>query len=254
MNLEFYPSSGTATDDVLWTPLADLVGVTTSNLSTGTDASKAGNAVWGLLKQIYNVVSPSSFAPLGISVGYSESKPAIGLTTRTFSLTAQYFSDIAAQSVGMLPVPSTGTNSGIGKFAIVDVFPNAAKVSAGGAVSAAGIGIKTAALVNYGSPAHSNLNPASGQDNRNWFAALYNYFVDGGLDLRVTGTTQSAFTSLTQQSSGLTLPSAATATTNPTTGILAAQLIRSFSNQRTFTVSIETQDDLTADTISVRVA
>ena len=256
MTIETFGSSGgTATNAGVFIPVADLPGVTASELSGGTAAQQIANAVFGIVKQIYNTISPSSFAALGITVANSEAKPSVGITTRTYSLTGQYIADIDAQSVGPVPVPGSGTNSGVGKFAITDVFPSAALVAAAGSISGAGIVVETAPLVNYGSPAQGSLNPASGQDNRNWLLALYNWFVDGGLTVRVSGTTQSAITTASRSTPvNSQLPTNATASSNPTTGVNAAALNRIFVSSVTYTIAVETIDDQTTDTFSVNVA
>ena len=94
-------SGGTATNAGVFIPVADLPGVTAAELSGGTAAQQIANAVFGILKQVYNTISPSSFAALGITVANSEAKPSGGITTRTYSLTGQYIADIEAQSVGL---------------------------------------------------------------------------------------------------------------------------------------------------------
>ena len=256
MSFEYFNAAGTATNAGVFIPLAALPGVTSAELNPANPAAQLqGNAAFGLLKQIYNIISPSSFASLGLSVANSESKPAIGVTTRTYSLTAQYLSDIATQTIGQIPVAGSGTNAGVGKFAISDIFPGASLVAAAGSVLGAGIVIETAALNPYGAPLQASLNPASGQDNRSWFAALFNWFVDGGLSVRVAGTTTSAMTAAVRGTpSTASLPANATASSNPTTGVTASQLNQIILNQVSYTISLETIDNQTSDTFSVNVA
>jgi hypothetical protein len=256
MAIVTFNAAGTSTNAGIFIPIADLPGVTSSELNPANSApSTQANAVFGLLKQVYSVISPSSFAALGYSVGNSEAKPGVGLTTRTYSLTAQYLSDLNALSVAPIPVPGSGSNSGVGKFSITDVFPSAALVAASGSVSGAGIVIETSPLNNYGAPLQASLNPVSGQDNRNWFAALFNWMTDGGLTARVPGTTTSAITAANRSTpSAASLPVNATASSNPTTGITSSQLNSIVVNSITYTISIETIDNQSSDSFSVNVA
>lgn len=221
-------------------PRADLPGVAAGEFANAqSTASKQSKAVFALLNQMYAVVSPTNFSKLGIAV--TKGQPAGAgedILNIAYTATIQWMANSESKAISMLPVPTTGTESGKGDFALTDIFANAVKVAADDAITGEGLVIPTADLVPYGSASHGSLNIATGQDNRDWVAGLYGYISQLGIR---TALSASAITAASRgTTTGVTLPAAATDTTNPTTGILAADLAKRsvFSHQYSITVQL----------------
>lgn len=239
LNFEYFDADGAAVAAGVFIPVADLPGLTAGELASA-NADKVSKAILGLINTIYSVVSPGGFNKLGWAL--TKANPTgtgADLISQNYGVTIQYQVDHATNTLGQIPVPTAGTNLDVGKFAIADVFPSATKVAAAGATGGAGVLIPSADLEAYGAPAHAAVNPAAGQDNRNWFAALMNHLaVDAPIR---TAEVASALTVRTRaNAAALTLPAAYTQATNPTSGIDAADLghLSFFSQSYSFTLQL----------------
>ena len=254
MSFEYFDAAGTSTNDGVFIPISDLPGLTAAELAAGeSEAAKQARATFSTIKSIYGTLSPSAFSKLGFTVANTETSAGVGLKNRSYSVSTQYLSDIENSTVTMIPVPASGANSGVGDFAFVDLFPNAVKVAAAGAVSDAGVVISTADLVPYGSPAHASLDITAGQDNRFYLAALINWLVDGGLSVRSASTASAIATVSRGTPANAILAAEATAATDPTTGIDAADLSKLFITSITYSLTIQTIDDIDSETFDVNV-
>lgn len=254
MALEYFDAAGTATSDGVFIPITDLPGLLSTELAAAEPAAKKmARSIYAVMKQLFTILNPTSFNKLGVTISRAEASGGFGLSNKTYTLGVQYLANISADTVGMLPIPTIGANSGVGDFAVIDLFPNAAKVAAAGAVAGAGILIQTADLVGYGSPSHASLNIASGQDNRSWLAALMNWLTST-ISVRST-TVSSAFTAVSRGTpANATLPANATDTTNPTTGLLTSDLTKTFSSSISYSITIQLIDDEATDSFDVNVA
>lgn len=239
LNFEYFDATGSAVADGVFIPVAALPGLTADELATG-DADKASKAILALVNTIYDVVSPGGFNKLGFAL--TKANPTgtgDNLISQNYSVNIQYQVDHGANTLSQIPVPTAGTSQDIGKFAIADVFPTAVKVAAAASTGGAGILIPSADLAAYGAPAHASVNPATGQDNRDWFAALFNYLaIDAPLR---TADTASALTARTRGSAAaFTLPATYTQATNPISGILTDDLgqLSFFSQSYSFTIQL----------------
>lgn len=223
LNLEYFDATGAVVADGVFIPQSDLLGITADELEVA-DEDKESKAALSLLNVLYETLSPPAFDSLGWAV--SKGNPVSAgqdLINQGYNLTLTYAADHGAGTVGQLPIPTTGANLDVGKFGIVDLFPNAAKVAAAANTSGAGIVIPSAELEAYGAPAHAAVTIAAAEDNRDWLAALVNY-------LAVMTTVRSAVdaSAVTARSrgsaTGITPPANFTDATNPTTGLTAADL------------------------------
>lgn len=255
--LEYFDAAGNATLDGVYIPIAALPGVLAAELAAAQSvALKEGKALLGLLNQIYNVLSSSGFAKLGFSVtkGIPTGVTA-DIVNQPFTFSWQKVANLDNDTIAMIPLPTTGTNLNVGAFAIADVFAGAAKVAAGDPVAGAGIVVQTVGLIAYSSLTHAGLNPAAGQDNRSWFAALLDHLANE-VTLRDTITPiASAVVAATLSTvDASTFPDAFTASPNPTSGLVTADLPKRGLISRTNSWSIQLQLNQTTQTFDVYVA
>lgn len=225
MAIQIFPSTGgTASFNGVLIPATDLVA---GGIQSDTEFADAVAANLKRDKALLAIaeVSTAFIANLaaGLSLGLSVTRPNTSTLSWTYSLTYQAY-ELLSSSTGLapLPVPVSGANSGIGDFAITDIFPNAEKVASGATVSESGVLIESASLARYDAPAHASLSVSG--DNRDWLAALFRWIGNDATAFPTRSTTEaSAVTakSVTAPTT-FTLPTAATATTNPTTAIANA--------------------------------
>lgn len=255
LSLEYFDAAGNAVADGVFIPVAALPGVLAAELAAAqSTALKEAKSLLGMLNQIFNIVSPSTFNKLGFAI--TKGIPAgvsADVCNLTFTTTWQKLVNLDADTLGVIPVATTGTSLGLGDFAVEDVFPGAAKVAAGGAVAGAGIVVVTSALTPYSSLTHAGLNTAAGQDNRAWFAALFDHLA-ASATVR-DELTQSAVTAVALGTVDATaIPDAFIAAANPTSGILPADVNSRGLVTRTNSYTIQLQLSQTAQTFDVRVA
>lgn len=254
MSLEYFTTASAVQSSGLFIGVPDLPGLTAAKLGSSVPNNvKEARAVFSLLKTIFTVLSPRAFNKLGVLVGISENRPASLLTNRTYTYSTEYIANIATDSITPLPVPTFGMVEGLGKFSLADIFPTAIKVSAATTTPGAGILIQNAPLESYGAPTYADLDPSPGQDSRGWLAALFNWFTDGGLTIRSPSIASGIIATSRSTPTTSPLPTNATATTNPTTGLVIADISRIFSSSVTFSITIQTIDDLNLETFDTNV-
>jgi len=256
MAFEFFEaavSSPSGCSAGIFIPRSDLPGVAAGELANSqSTANKQSKTVLALLNKVHSTVSPTNFSKLGFATtkgaptGVSEDVIAI-----TYTATAQWMANSEDKTISVLPVPTTGTESGKGDFAIADIFPNAVKLAAGDAITGEGVVIPTADLVPYGSPTHASVNPAVGQDNRGWFAGLYGFLSQ--LGIRTTSVASAITAASRGATTAVTLPTAATDATNPTTGILAADLPKRSFFSHTYSLTLQLALNQTSQAFDVNV-
>jgi hypothetical protein len=104
----------------------------------------------------------------GLALGVNVSRPSTTTLSWSYGFTGQFYELRNGSSpLAPLPVPVSGTNSGVGDFSIADIFPSAAKVASGATVSGSGVLIESAPLNRQGAPSHASLSVSG--DNRSWF-------------------------------------------------------------------------------------
>ncbi|MEE3716285.1 hypothetical protein V2H45_05955 [Tumidithrix elongata RA019] len=225
MSFEYFDAAGNATNDGVFIPVAALPGVLATELAAAQPATtKLSKAIFAILNQIYDTISPTTFNALGFTASKANPSGAgTDLLNQNFSFTAQKLINFDTDTVSQVPVPSTGANTGLGKFSISDIFAGAAVVAAAGTVAGAGIVIPTSLLLPYTSLTHAGLTISGTSDNRDWFAALFDFL---GNDLPVrSSTVASAVTARTASAiAATTIPAAYVDATAPTSGILVADL------------------------------
>lgn len=223
LNFEFFDAGGGNTVAAgVFIPVSDLPGIEAAELEAA-DPDKQSKVALSLITQMYAILSPPAFDSLGWAVSKGQpSSAGQDLVNQSYNLTISYAANHGSSTVGQLPPATIGANADVGKFGIIDLFPNATKEAAAAAVSA-GVLIPTSELANYGGPADPAISIAAGEDNRDWLAALSNYIVLASTKRTVDDA--SAITSASKGSAtGITPPAVWTDDTDPTTGLIAADL------------------------------
>jgi hypothetical protein len=159
--------------------------------------------------------------------------------------------NLDTDTISVVPVPASGANSGLGDFAITDVFASAAKVATGGAVSGAGVVINTSGLLPYSSLTHASIDVAT--DSRAWFSALADHLVVDSIK-RTTTVASSVVTGIASTLSASAIPAEYIAAVDPTSGILAADVPSRGLINRTDTFTLQLQLNQSTQTFDVLVA
>lgn len=255
MTIQVLASGSAVTGDSLVIPVANLAGF--NSLAVFQNASANINFtrfLMGFVEKSYNVITATNFLRLGIGLQKT-------ITTATtvsndslnfnYTTTLQKYVEQDTAPVA-LPLPSTGTNLGLGDFDLITIFAGATKVANGSNVAADAIAIAVSQLTPYGSPAYGSINLASGQDNRGLWMSIIEYLFDNTV-LRVTGTTTSPVVTKSIAAPTVpTVPTAYIATTNPTTGINSSFLYgQAYMIQQILGVSVELIYDNTTLGINV---
>lgn len=219
ITFEQFSSSGSAVGAGLFIPVADLPGVTSSELN-GTP-SGTEKALFAILNKVYNVLSPSNFDKLGFSVAKpNPTGVAADTVNQNYTLSNQLMIDLSTLSVDQVPVPSAGANSGVGDIPLASVFPGASAVAASGAVAGAGIVLLNSELSAYAAPAAAT---AVSGDGRQYLASLIAYLA-GEASVRDGSTASSVISKSRSAATGFTPPANWTQSTDPVTGINASDL------------------------------
>lgn len=253
MSLEFYEAaavSPSGASDGVFIPIADLPGVVAGELAAAEDTGKkVAKAILGALQGIANTLPSNA---LGLTVTRATASPGTDLTNNILTLTSQFYVDHETKQMDSLPVPSAGANSGVGGVAITDVFPNAEKIAADGAISGEGFLIPTANIAMYGAPAHGAI--ALANDSRLWFMGLAQWLtVDSNFAIRSPSQASGIVARSRGGTAAVTLPANATAATDPTTDLAASDLSKISVLQHSFSVTVQTIMDQAAQTFDVNV-
>jgi hypothetical protein len=251
--IEYFNAAGTATADGVFIPLASLPGVLASELA-GAEAiaQKEGKTVLAILNRIYNIASPNTFSKLGLEVSKeSPSGISADIFNQSFSVTYQKLVNLDTDTISVVPIPTSGANSGVGGFSIADIFSGAAKVAAAGAVSGAGVVIKTSGLLPYSSLTHASINPSG--DSRDWIFALIDHLVADS-DKRSASIASAVTSGTVGRLFSPSIPSTYIAATDPVSGILADDLNSRGLIGRINAITVQIQLNQTTQTFDVFVA
>lgn len=249
LNFEFFESSGTATLAGVYIPRSDLMGISAGEFADSESVNtKESKLIYSLINKIY---ADGLTGALGVSLNIPTIAGQSGLlSSKTYTITGQFYADTENQVVGVLPSPTIGDQVGVGDVIFTDLFPNAVKVSASGAVGGEGVVIPTILLEDFGSPSQASLDLAN--DNRDYVMALIRYIVSEA-SLRDATNASAITTKSVGGVTGLTLPAVAYDATNPTTGILEAQLNKIDTYSKSFSITIQRVENETTQTFDVNV-
>jgi hypothetical protein len=256
--LNFYAAavtagSGNGVPAGVFFPRASLPGITAGEFADSeTDNAKEAKSLFAIFSKAAKYQVDNSFTPLGISIVRD---PAIGVSagvaTEALVTTVQWMADFTSASITMLPIPTTGTSSGVGDFAIKDIFADAAIVSAGGAISGEGVLVSFTELARHACPTLTDID--TGEDNRIFFASLASLAVEKSV-LRST-TVASAITAKVKSATptGINLSTTQLNAANPTVGLTEADRPTISVFRHTYTVTVERADNLETEKTEVHV-
>lgn len=243
INFEYFNANAATAEAGVFIPQSNLPGVSASELAAGV-SDKQSKFILGFFRAIYNKFVTLNVQPLGLTFDQSSPSAAgINLINESYSLTHTFLANHELNTVSQVPVGAGGT-----VIEIEDIFPGATKMAAAASTGGAGVLIPTSELTPYGSPAQADINVAA--DSRRWFAAL-SLYLSQNLALR-TETTASAILA-TSAGTNVTFfpPESWTATTNPVSGVLAANLPKLSFFTRTFDFTIQLRYDHNSQTFDV---
>jgi hypothetical protein len=238
LSLEYFDAAGSAVAAGVFIPISDLPGIEATELAAAqSTANKEAKALLALMNATATYLAVNS-GLLGITLTQNNNSNAgPNLINLNYTLGWEKLADVESNAITQIPVPSAGANAGVGDFGIADVFPNAAKVAAAGAVAGAGIVVTDTALAAYGAAAPT---VGAGEDNRAWFAALFDHMAEA--DVREIGITQSAVVTAALGSLGATIvPADFYAATDPTSDVVEADLPKLGLMTRSTAISIQVQ-------------
>ena len=255
LNLEFSDADFNSTVNALFIPVADLPGVNAAELAAGeSTANKEAKAILGLWNQLFNIASPAAFGRLGLTV--TKSTPAGGgsadLVNLTFSSTAQRLVNLASNSIAVVPVPTAGANSGVGDFALTDIFPGAAKVAAAAATGGAGVAIPWTLIEAFGGAAYAGADIAAGNDNRMELFALLESIANGATP-RAADAESAIITRTLSAPASATIPVNYYQAADPVAGVVQADLAKLGLLSRTTALTIQVALNQTTQVFEVNV-
>lgn len=236
----------------IFVPASDLPGFNGSEFTDTSEITKEGKAIYALLNAVYlkTVTSP----PLGFA-SITKSAPQgtiVNQSTESVSLTFQWIQDLSSKTTYAPPLPTIGTNAGLGGCSLEQIFPNCVKVNNEGAIPGAGILLLASDIALYGGSHPSSTST----DARDWIAGLFGLLI-ANATLR-TSSIASAITNktnaLTTKVNGLQFPASWYDANSPLTGLLAADIPHYRIIQDSFSVTYEYLNDPLAQTFEVRVA
>lgn len=257
MTMTIVTTAANLAADSLTIPLATLN-------AFGLASGEYANTVVGIQRALIAALKAVAAEPFGSVIGLSrpaavtQAVAGTNLINTTFSLTETLVGNLTVTPTTLekIPLPSSGTNSGVGGLAIADIFAGADIQGSGTSVTNV-LAIPTEDLAFWGSDISSpSTNVGTGADNRIIIGALYKLLAMETEDANVVVRTASVSSSIvgrtiTAPAQG-TLPANATATTNPTTGIDPTHRVIAVSS--TMTITFQQVLNQTNDTIDVNFA
>jgi hypothetical protein len=239
LNFEYFSADGNTTAAGVFLPANALWNVQPTELAS-TAADRESRVIFGILEKLCN--PSSSFVTLqnklGISSTYTTPTGAgTNLLNQTYTLTAQYFANLANNTIQPIPVPTSGNNNGQGVVKIVDAFAGATKLAAATATGGAGVLVPTAELAPYGAPSHANIDV--NQDSRSWLSALFLYLANRAT-VRGANTASAVVAVNPVLTVTGTLPAGAlVASSNPTSGIDPTRQVTNVLITRSVSITVQ---------------
>jgi hypothetical protein len=215
--------SGNGVPAGIFIPQSNLPGI----LQAGEldEPNREAKAAYAIVTKVQDVLQGLT-SKLGLSSSRSMSSTGVlDRISQSFLLSCQFVVNHSTNLVSVLPLP----NSETGKVSLGDLFPAHELTTAEGAISGPGIVIPTALTTANGGAFPSSFNA----DARSWLIAVYQSMILGltPSDAVVSPSRGSA--------TGLTPLADFTATTNPTTGISAADLPKMSFFSLTYSVTLQ---------------
>ena len=245
--------AGNGVENEIFIPASDLIGSFTLD-----DAEPKVNYARGLLmfsEKLASVMSPVSFLKLGQTANPKAGTGTGDLHSFTFTFSSTVYSSTdpsaGLNNASVLPIPTSGLNSGLGDYLLTDIFPNAVKVTAEGAISGAGISFVVADLEEYGSGDFASINLAS--DARQLMMSIWQDLAFNQL-VRAAGTTSSITASTLSGTTQTTINATQLEENNGTIGLPSTSLDNIIAASRTSSWTIQTLLDSSTNSYDVNVA
>ena len=224
MALEIFSSTGgTASFDGLFIPRTDLqtggLGSDAELADAVADNIKRDKSLFAISEIVTKFVNDANaLDKLGITVV----RPNLNSNTYQFGLGGQRFTALNDSApFAVVPVPTTGANTGRGDIALADIFPNIEKVAATDSISEAGVLIEMAPLTAFGAPTYAAESVAAGADNRATLMSLFQWMANDTTEIPSRSTTEAS--AITARTLGtptlLPVPANYTAATDPLSGL-----------------------------------
>jgi hypothetical protein len=243
---------------------ADSVTIPLSTLNAfGLASGEYANTVAGIQRAIFAVLKGVAAEPFTSVIGLSrpaaviQSVPTANLVNTTFSLTETLVGNLSATPTTLtkIPLPSSGTNNGIGGLALSDIFAGT-DIQASGTSVTNQLVIPTEDLAFWGSDiASPSTAVTTGSDNRIIIASLYKLLALETEDANVIVRTSSVSSAIVGRTISTpaqgNLPANATVTTNPTTGLSASDRLIGIAS--TMTITFQQVINQAADTIDLNI-
>jgi len=249
LNFEYFSADGNTPAEGVFLPVASLWNVQATELAS-TAADRESRVMFGILERLCN--PSSSFVTLqnklGISSSYTTPTGAgTNLLNQTYTLTAQYFANLANNSIQPIPVPTSGNNSGQGVVKIVDAFAGATKLAAAVATGGAGVLVPSAELIPYGAPSHASINV--NQDSRSWLSALFLYLAHKATVRSANTASAVIAVNPVLTVTGVLPTGALVAANNPTSGIDPTKQVTNVLITRSVSVTLQLLINTQSETI-----
>lgn len=205
-------------------------------------------AIFAMLKALQN---PTLQGVVGITrTALGQTLVGQNLINNTFSWSFDRLANLSANTVGQIPLPTVGSNSGNGGFALADIFAalDVRVVANNTAVTDALImPLSDLTPLGYTAPVGS-LDPLG--DDRLFYRALFQYLTSSSqFAVRVQGTLSSITTRTVSSVSLVGLPANATAETNPTTGVNPADTVAVL--RQNYTVTFQQRINQATDAVDI---
>ncbi|NJR73300.1 MAG: hypothetical protein HC773_05585 [Scytonema sp. CRU_2_7] len=227
--------------DGIFIPLAALPGLLSTELADAqANHLKYSKAIASICEKLIASITTLGFEG---AISFSATKPnpagaGLNLFNQSYNFSYIKVLDLQGQEIVEIPVPTTGTNLGIGDVDITDIFASAAKISAGDDISGAGVIVATSLLTPYSSISHPGLTINGSTDNREAISALIAWLGNGTLVRSTTDASGITARTLQTPPTIAAIPAAFTALPNPTSGILAAETIVRSTITRTVSITV----------------
>lgn len=218
--LEYFDAAGNAVADGVFIPVANLPGVQAAELAAGEPANTKESKVALALLNAISANLPASVIGLTLAKG-SPTGAGADVLNLPYTCSWQRLINLSSDGVDVVPVPTTGANTGVGGVNLTTIFAGAVKVAAGGAVAGAGVVIPSANLDAYSPISHADINPAA--DSREWLMGQLDALASN-ITRRAAGVASAVVTATTGSLGSAAIPAAYYAATDPTSGIASADL------------------------------
>lgn len=248
LNFQYLEAGDSITTNSVFIPATNLPGIQAAELApANTDReSKIGFALLNAL--VANLPSNA----LGLTAQRGNPQGAgLDIWNQGFTFTVSHVVNLAAGTVGIIPVPTTGSNDGVGDFGFSDLFANYLFVFATEEAESAGVAIPHPSLIPYGLSLGGYGGTPDATDARSWVIALLLHMANDA-SLRSNNTASAVIQRTRSQITGGAVPANLIAATNPLSGLDPADAPKLAILTSTFSFTYQLLADQATQTFDVR--